>query len=68
MGNIFNKDQAQQQFVSKTAFYDGNNIGILKSNENDFRQFSFVSLFNSLVSLFDEVITKKTKVLIDSRM
>ena len=25
MGNIFNKDQAQQQFVSKTAFYDGNN-------------------------------------------
>ena len=36
------------------TFYDGNNIGILKSNENDFRQFSFVSLFNSLVSLFDE--------------
>ena len=24
MGNIFNKTEAQQQFVSKTAFYDGN--------------------------------------------
>jgi uncharacterized protein YoxC len=25
MGNILNKDQTQQEFVSKTAFYDGNN-------------------------------------------
>ncbi len=50
--------------ISDTGNYKvvsiGNNIGIPKSNENDFRCFSFVSLFDSLVSLFDEVITKST--------